>query len=250
MKKIIAVLIILIILAGGGYWLYTYWMDGLNNFTTDNASVSADMVTITPLVTGNVLTWNVREGDEVKSGQLLGRQDLGSMVQNSAVNASSLSSSADPLVSKADIKTPIDGKVVQSNVIEGETIAPGMQVAVVADTNNMYIKANVEETSIFRIKEGQRVVISIDAYPKNVFTGFVESIGQATQSAFSSMPSLNTSGTYTKTTQLIPVKINLVNNGNLPLMLGMNATVRIRTGNMTLSAYIGSLFGKSQEGLK
>jgi len=243
-KKIILIVIILIVLAGGGYWLYTYWMDGVNNFTTDNASVTANMVTITPLVTGNVLNWNVKEGDQVKSGQLLGRQDLGSMVQNSDVNASSLSASADSIISKADIKTPIDGKVVQSNVIEGETIAPGMQVAVVADTENMYIKANVEETSIFRIKEGQRVAISIDAYPGKVFTGFVESVSQATQSAFSSMPSLNTSGTYTKTTQLIPVKVNLVNNDNLPLMLGMNATVKIQTGSMTLVSYLSSLFAK------
>ena len=239
-KKLIAIVIILIILAGGGYWLYTYWLDSVNYFTTDNASVSADMVTITPLVTGNVLSWDVKEGDEVTSGQILGRQDLGSMVQSSAVNASSLSSSADSVISKSYVKTPIDGKVVQSNVIEGETIAPGMQVAVVADTNNMYIKANVEETSIFRVKTGQRVVILIDAYPKKAFTGFVESIGQATQSAFSSMPSLNTSGTYTKTTQLIPVKINLVNNENLPLMLGMNATVKIRVDNVTLN----SLFSK------
>jgi len=243
-KKIIAILILVIILAGGGYWLYTFWLGSVNYFTTDNASVTADMVTITPLVTGNVLSWNVKEGDEVKSGQLLGRQDLGSMVQSSAVNASSLSSSADSIISKADIKTPIDGKVVQSNVIEGETIAPGMQVAVVADTNNMYIRANVEETSIFRVREGQKVTISIDAYPKKVFTGFVESIGSATQSAFSNMPSLNTSGTYTKTTQLIPIKINLVNNDNLPLMLGMNSTVRIRVDNLGINDLFAWLTGK------
>ena len=242
-KKLIAILILIIILAGGGYWLYTFWLDSVNYFTTDNSSVTANMVTITPLVSGNVLAWNVKDGDEVKIGQILGRQDIGTMVQSSAVNASSLSSSADSLISKADIKTPIDGKVVQSNVIQGETIAPGMQVAVVADTNNMYIKANVEETSIFRIKEGQKVSVSIDAYPKKVFTGFVESIGQATQSAFSTMPSLNTSGTYTKTTQLIPVKINLVNNENLPLMLGMNSTVKIRVDNLNYTSLISWILG-------
>jgi multidrug resistance efflux pump len=227
-KRWIAIVVLMLLLAGGGFWLYSYLLDSVNYFTTDNASVSANMVVITPLVTGNVQSWDVKEGDAVKSGQILGRQDLGTLVQSSAVNAASLSASADSLVNKADIKTPIDGKVVQSNVVQGETISPGMQVAVVADTNNMYIKANIEETAIFRIKEGQKVSISIDAYPGRTFTGFVESVGQATQSAFSLMPSLNTSGTYTKTTQLIPVKINLVNNDNLPLMLGMNATVKIQ----------------------
>ena len=230
-KKWIAAVLLLLILAGGGFWFYSYLLDNVNYFTTDNASVTANTVVITPLVTGNVLTWNVKEGDTVKSGQILGRQDLGTMVQSSAVNASSLSSSADSLISKADIKTPIDGKIVQSSVVQGETIAPGMQVAVVADTDNMYVRTNIEETAIFKIKEGQKARITIDAYPNTVFTGFVESVGQATQSAFSIMPSLNTSGTYTKTTQLIPVKISLVNNGNLPLMLGMNATVKIQVDN-------------------
>ena len=227
-KKWIAAALALAILTGGLFWLYSYLLDSVNFFTTDNASVTANTVVITPLMTGNVLSWNVKEGDSVKSGQVLGRQDLGTMVQSSAVNAPSLIASADSLVSRADIKTPIDGKIVQSSVVQGETISPGMQVAVVADTNNMYIKANIEETSIFKIKEGQKVDISIDAYPRAAFTGYVENIGQATQSAFSLMPSLNTSGTYTKTTQLISVKISLVNNNNLPLMLGMNATVRIR----------------------
>ena len=229
MKKIrwLFLLILVAGLAFGGYWAYGYWQDSVNYFVTDNASVSADTVTITPLVTGNVASWNVKEGDVVKAGQILGRQDLGTMVQSSAINAQSLSSSADSLISKADIKTPIDGKVVQSNVLVGETLAPGMQAAIIADSH-MYIKVNVEETSIFKIKTGQRVSITIDAYPKKTFQGYVESIGEATQSAFSLMPSLNTSGTYTKTVQLIPIKVNLINEDNLPLMMGMNATVRIR----------------------
>ena len=240
-RRWIALLLLIILLGGGGYWLYYYLLDSVNYFTTDNASVSANMVVITPLVTGNVSAWNVKEGDMVKSGELLGRQDLGAMVQNSAVNSASLSASADSLINKADIKTPIDGKIVQSNVVLGETIAPGMQVAIVADTNNLYIKTNIEETSIFRIKEGQKAIVSIDAYPDTVFTGYVESIGQATQSAFSVMPSLNTSGTYTKTTQLIPVRISLVNNDNLPLMLGMNSTVKILVDD---ADSIASLFVK------
>jgi len=225
---IIFLIIVVIGLCVGGYFLYNYWQDSVTYFTTDNASVSANMVTITPLVSGNVASWNVKEGDDVKAGQIVGRQDLGSLVQSSAIDAKSLTSSADSLASKADIKTPIDGKIVQSNVVTGETVSPGMSLAIVADTSNMYIKANVEETDIFRVKIGQKVIVRVDAYPGKEFTGVVESIGQATQSAFSTLPSLNTSGTYTKTTQLIPVKINIVNSENLPMMLGMNANVKIR----------------------
>ncbi len=85
----------------------------------------------------------------------------------------------------------------------------------------------MEETSILRIKQGQAVDVWIDAYPHRQFQGYVESIGQATQTAFSPLPNLNTSGTYSKVTQLIPVKIDVTDAGNLDLMLGMNAEVKI-----------------------
>jgi multidrug resistance efflux pump len=78
-----------------------------------------------------------------------------------------------------------------------------------------------------RIKQGQAVDIHIDAYPHRSFHGYVESIGPATQTAFNPLPNLNTSGTYSKVTQLIPVKVNIADAGNLEFMLGMNAEVKI-----------------------
>ncbi len=226
--KILLALIIAVGLLSAGVYGYYWYYNTENFFKTDNASVAASTVTITPLLTGSLQSWSVREGDDVRSGQVLGRQDVGSMVSSSAINPQSLQSSADSIASKADIKSPIDGKIVQSNVIPGQTVSPGMTLALVADTRNTYIKANIEETVIFKIRKGQTVEVKIDAWPGRLFNGYVESVGQATQSAFSLMPSLNTSGTYSKTTQIIPVKINIDNPDDLPLLLGMNASVKIR----------------------
>ncbi len=226
-NKVIGVVILAAIVVGALAWGGNFWYTNTYFFTTENASVSANMVTITPLVTGNVANWLVKEGDLVEKDQVLGRQDLKTLISSNDLNGKVLSQTADSLISKAEIRTPISGKVVQSNCIQGETISPGMQVAVVADTNNLFIKANVEETDVFRIKEGQKVSIKIDAYPGKVFTGYVDSIGEATQSAFSTMPSLNTSGNFSKVTQLIPVKVNIANIESLPLKLGFNATVKI-----------------------
>jgi len=182
---------------------------------------------VTPEVTGKVVNWDVKVGDNVKAGQILGHQDISSLVTSTAINSQALSSTADAIASKADIKSPIDGKVIQSDVVKGEVVSPGMEVATIADTSNIYIKANVEETSIFKIKPGQKVDIKIDAYPGKRFTGFVESIGEATESVFSAFPTLNTSGEFSKQTQLIPVKINIMNEEDLKFLPGMNATVRI-----------------------
>lgn len=229
MKKLKAVLILIVVLvlAGGGCGLYYYIYQDKNFFSTQDAQVTANMVTVTPEVTGKVTSWDVKEGDYVKIGQVIGHQDISMLVTSSVINSQALNSTADSIISKADIKSPIDGKVIQSNVVKGQVLSPGMEAATIADTANIFVKANIEETDIFKIKPSQKVDITVDAYPGKHFTGYVESIGQATQSVFSAFPSLNTSGTYSKVTQLIPIKIGIVNDENLILMPGMNATVKI-----------------------
>lgn len=225
--KIIVLILGIMILLGGGAGIAWFIYDSTNFFTTENAQITADMITITPELTGKLKDWDIQEGDTVTAGQILGKQDVGMLVTNTAMNVQNLANSADAIIAKTEIKSPITGRVIQSNVIKGQVISPGMEIAVIADTTHFYIKANVEETDIFRIKPGQQVDIRIDAYPGRRFTGSVESIGQATDSAFNTFPSLNTSGTFSKVTQLIPVKINLLDAGELILMPGMNATVKI-----------------------
>ncbi len=229
MKNLKRILIILavIVLIGGTAGISYYIYEGVNYFSTENAQITSDMITLTPEVTGKLKSWDVKEGDYVRAGQVLGRQDISMMVTSTAVSPQALSGSADAIISKADIKAPIDGKVILTNVVPGQVVSPGMEIAVIGDTAHIYIKANIEETDIVKIKPGQEVDIKIDAYSNKLFTGYVESVGQATQSAFSQFPSLNTSGTYSKVTQLIPVKITLTGAEDLTLMLGMNATVKI-----------------------
>lgn len=226
LKKILLILVV-IILTGGAAGISYYFYESINYFSTENAQITSDIITLTPEVTGKVKNWDVKEGDFVKAGQVLGKQDLSMMVTSTAMNPQTLASSADTIISKADIKSPIDGKVVLSNVVKGQVVSPGMEIATIADTSHIYVKANIEETDIIKIKPGQKVDIKIDAYSNKSFDGHIESIGQATQSAFSQYPSLNTSGTFSKVTQLIPVKIAITNADNLTLMLGMNATVKI-----------------------
>lgn len=226
LKKILLILAVVIFVAGVPAISY-YVYESVYYFSTQNAQVTADYITLTPEVTGKLKDWDVKEGDFVRSGQVLGKQDLSMVVTSTAMNPQTMASSADTMISKADIKSPIEGKIVLSNVVKGQVISPGMEIATIADISHIYVKANIEETDITRIRQGQKVDISIDAYSNKTFAGYVESIGQATQSAFSTFPSLNTSGTFSKVTQLIPVKIAVTNAENLNLMIGMNATVKI-----------------------
>ncbi len=229
MKKMKAIMsvVLLLLIVGGAYWGYQFYYQSSHYFITEDAQIAANMITITPEITGKVDSWNVKEGDMIKEGAILGVQDVSMLLSSNVINPAALNNSADAIVSKAEIKAPISGKIIHTSIVEGQVLSPGMEAAIIADTEHIYIKANVEETEIFRIEQGQTVDITVDAFGKKPFYGYVQSIGQATESVFSPFPTLNTSGNFTKQTQLIPIKISIINDEGLTLMPGMNTKIKI-----------------------
>ena len=75
-------------------------------------------------------------------------------------------------------------------------------------------------------KLGQKVVVAVDAYPDDTFTGRVSRIGSATTARFALIPTPNPSGNFTKITQRVPVKIDIVDPPK-PLTPGMMVEVEI-----------------------
>lgn len=214
---------LLAILAIAGY----YWYEGYRYVKTDDARVASNVVSVTPEIPGTLLEWNVKEGDTVAAGDVLGRQDLGSALTSGALNPQGLGAVAGVFAEKAAIRAPIAGQVIRSTAVVGQMAAPGVSLAVIADTEGLYISANVKEGSIARVKIGQKVDISVDAFPGRSFHGRVDSIGRATASTFSLLPSTGGGGNYTKVVQVIPIKIAIMDQGDARLMIGMNATVRV-----------------------
>ncbi len=172
---------------------------------TDNAKVTAKMYPIMGTSTSRLLEWTVEKGDLVVRDQVLGRQET-----------------------LPAIVSPIDGTVVKCDATAGMTAGPATQLAVVADTDHMYIGVNIEETQITKVAVGQQVDVTIDAYGNRTFQGTVTEIDSTTQTYFSSgLTSFSTSGEYTKVKQLIPIKVTMDNPDGLPLMYGMNCVVTI-----------------------
>ncbi len=226
-RRYIVALALLLILAGAGAIVFYYHYQSVHYVTTDDARVAADMVNVVPEVTGKLVEWQVKEGDKVEAGEVLGRQDLSTVLSSGAVNPQSLGPVAGVMAEKALIKAPIRGEVIQSRAVVGQMASPTTLLAVIADLENAYVSANIKEKAIEKVKVGQFVEVKIDAYPGRTFSGRVESIGRATTSAFSLLPTQNTGGNYTKVTQVVPVKIRLVANPGLQLLPGMNVTVKI-----------------------
>ncbi len=57
------------------------------------------------------------------------------------------------------------------------------------------------------MRPGQPVDIRIDAYPRRVFAGHVDTIQAGSGAAFSLLPPENATGNYVKVVQRVPVKI-------------------------------------------
>ena len=76
----------------------------------------------------------------------------------------------------------------------------------------MWVQANYRESQLASIHVGSKVKMKVDAVPGIIYEGTVESLADATGSAFSMMPSDNATGNFVKVEQRLPIRISL--NGN------------------------------------
>jgi multidrug resistance efflux pump len=225
-RRIILIVIAVAVLTIGaivGYYAY----EGARYVATDDARIAADVVSVSPEIVGKLLEWKVKEGDQVSKDDVLGRQDLGAALTSGALSPSTMGSVAGVAAEKAVLKAPIAGQIILSSAVVGELAAPGMSLAMIADTDNLYVSANIKEGDIARVRIGEPVDVTVDAFHGRVFHGRVQTIGRATASTFSLLPAQNSGGNYTKVIQVIPIKVIILDQGDFRLMVGMNANVRI-----------------------
>ena len=83
-------------------------------------------------------------------------------------------------LSKTVIASPIDGIVISRNVDVGQTVAASLSAPVIfviaADLTRMRLNASIDESDLGRIKQGQAVTFTVDAYPQDTFEGIVEQV--------------------------------------------------------------------------
>ena len=211
-KTFIAIFAIMILTLAGvsGY----YWYNNARYVTTEDAKVDADVIKVSPQISGKIIQIDAASGDTVKEGQILARLDEANLPKDANLD-------------RTLVRTPIDGRVVYVPAHEGEIGAPGQPVVMVVDTSDMYISANIEETDLSKVKPGQYVEVTIDSIPGKTFDGKVDSIRGASLSTFSLLPSSNASGNFTKVVQRVPITIKLDDYAGQPLVVGTNAIIRI-----------------------
>jgi membrane fusion protein (multidrug efflux system) len=124
------------------------------------------------------------------------------------------------------IKSPVPAVIDRTFVLPGEYVASGQRILMLHNPEEVWVEANIKETQVGQVRLGQPVNVTVDAYPGVKFTGKVTRIGSATTARFALLPTPNPSGNFTKITQRVPVKIDIVNPPK-PLKPGMMVEVEI-----------------------
>ena len=124
------------------------------------------------------------------------------------------------------IRSPVPAVIDRTFVLPGEYVAAGQRILLLHDPKEVWVEVNIKETHVGRLKIGQPVQVSVDAYPDEKFVGRVARIGSATTARFALLPTPNPSGNFTKITQRMPVKIDIVDPPK-PLTPGMMVEVDI-----------------------
>ncbi len=111
-------------------------------------------------------------------------------------------------LSYTTIYAPYSGIVGKKTVEIGENVSPGQGLMSVVPLDDIWVTANFKETQLKKIRPGQKVVFSVDAYGRE-YRGRVTGVGGATGARFSLLPPENATGNYVKVVQRIPVRIDL-----------------------------------------
>ncbi len=104
------------------------------------------------------------------------------------------------------ITAPVAGFVSKLGVHDGQMITAGATILMIVPAKT-YVVANFKETQIERIRAGDAVDVSIDAFGGKTLHGKVTSLSAGTGARFSFMPPDNATGNFVKVVQRVPVKI-------------------------------------------
>jgi membrane fusion protein (multidrug efflux system) len=107
------------------------------------------------------------------------------------------------------VRSPVDGIFSNRLVNVGDFVAVGQRLGNIVPLDDVFIDANFKETQLRRVRPGQPVTVSVDAYGHRKFAGRVESISPAAGSVFTLLPPDNATGNFTKIVQRLPVRIRV-----------------------------------------
>lgn len=83
----------------------------------------------------------------------------------------------------AQVRSPIDGVVLDRKISKGQTVAAAFQTPVLftlaSDLSTMQLQVDIDEADVGAVREGQDATFTVDAYPQREFTARLTSVRNA-----------------------------------------------------------------------
>ncbi len=74
------------------------------------------------------------------------------------------------------LRAPFDGVIARKYTEVGELLLPGKQIVTVVNPDRIYVLATIDEVDVGRLRLGQPVAVTVDAFPGEKFQGKVRRI--------------------------------------------------------------------------
>jgi multidrug resistance efflux pump len=122
------------------------------------------------------------------------------------------------------IKSPLTGTVVFQAFEQGETVNPGTTILTLMDLDRLYVRADIEETTVGSIRINQQAIVRAGGDTKRLFKGKVSEIG-----AYAEFATQKDVARGRQDIKTFRVKIALENTGGF-LKPGMTVEVEVPKG--------------------
>ncbi|MCB5944919.1 efflux RND transporter periplasmic adaptor subunit [Acidocella sp. KAb 2-4] len=117
------------------------------------------------------------------------------------------------LMAEKQIRAPFSGRLGIRQVDVGQYLSPGTAIVTLEQLNPLYVDFYLPQQALAQVQVGQRVDVSVDAYPGQDFTGTISAIGASIDQA----------------TRSVAVRATITND-KLQLRPGMFASLNISVG--------------------
>ena len=156
--------------------------------------------------------------------------------QANVVSARAALSSAQTQLTKAVIRSPVNGVVLARVVQPGQTVAASFSTptlfVIAQDLSQMKLEVAIDEADVGQVKEGQDASFTVDAFPGKTFPAKITRVEQGSNLTVQDATNSSSSSTTTSSTagQVVSYAADLsVSNPDFQLRPGMTATADITT---------------------
>jgi len=162
--------------------------------------------------------------------QLDGDPDLPADRHPMVMKALAAMETAKVMLEHRQVRALTAGTITHIDLHPGEFVTVGAPIFGMTVDGDLRVEANLKETELTYVREGQKVDVFVDALPGQVFKATVTSIDPATGSEFAVLPAQNATGNWVKVTQRVPVQIRFTKGQDVSrLRSGLSVEVEIDT---------------------